>query len=132
MTILQNGLTVELPAPDREVRLAVIRRLLAGDAAADDAALVDYLASRPSESVRVLQGMVQRVLSAAAAQQTTASPQLAREVLEFGAGAGRRVRVPGARTSGGIPAPGMGLLKSGEKMVKVWPRAAERLIEELR
>jgi hypothetical protein len=40
--------------------------------------------------------------------------------------------VPGARTSGGIPAPGMGLLKSGEKMVKVWPRAAERLIEELR
>jgi chromosomal replication initiator protein len=133
MAILQNGLTVELPAPDREVRLAVIRRLLAGDAAADDAALVDYLASRPAESVRMLQGMVQRVLSAAAAQQATASPQLAREVLEFGAAApGRRVRVPGTRTSGGIPAPGMGLLKSGEKMVKAWPRAAERLIEELR
>jgi chromosomal replication initiator protein len=132
MTILQNGLTVELPAPDREVRLAVIRRLLAGDASADDAALVDYLASRPSESVRVLQGMVQRVLSAAAAQQTTSSPQLAREVLEFGAGPGRRVRVPGGRTTGGIPAPGLGLLKSGEKMVKGWPRAAERLIEELR
>lgn len=132
MALLQNGLTVELPAPDREVRLAVIRRLLAGDASVDDAALVDYLASRPAESVRVLQGMVQRVLSSAAAQQTTASPQLAREVLEFGGGAGRRARVAGGRSSGGIPAPGMGLLKSGEKMVKQWPRAAERLIEELR
>ena len=132
MTLLQNGLTVELPPPDREVRLAVIRRLLATDAAADDPALVDYLASRPADSVRAVQGIVQRVLSAAAAQQSTASPQLAREVLEFGPPP-RRIRPAGVpRTSGGIPAPGTGLLKSGEKMVRQWPRPADRLIEELR
>ncbi len=133
MALLQNGLTVELPPPDREVRLAVIRRLLAGDPAAEDAALVDYLASRPADSVRAVQGMVQKVLSAAAVQQALASPQLARETLEFGLGGLRRPRVTtGGRISGGIPAPGMGLLKSAEKMVKQWPRPAERLIEELR
>ncbi len=133
MALLQNGLTVELPPPDREVRLAVIRRLLAGDPAAEDAALVDYLASRPADSVRAVQVVVQRVLDAAVAQQAMASPQLARETLEFGLGSLRRPRPAGAgRISGGIPAPGIGLLKSAEKMVKAWPRPAERLIEELR
>jgi chromosomal replication initiation ATPase DnaA len=133
MALLQNGLTVELPPPDREVRLAVIRRLLAGDPAAEDAALVDYLASRPADSVRAVQGLVQRVVGAAAAQQTEPSPQLAREVLEFGGVVTRRGRIPGTgRTSGGIPVPGIGLLKSGEKTVQRWPRPAERLIEELR
>lgn len=133
MALLQNGLTVELPPPDREVRLAVIRRLLAGEAAVQDAALVDYLASRPADSVRAVQGMVQRVLSAAAAQETAASPQLAREVLEFGGVVTRRGRAPGAgRPGGGIPAPGIGLLRSAEKMVQRWPRPTERLIEELR
>ena len=133
MALLQNGLTVELPPPDREVRLAVIRRLLAGDPAGEDAALVDYLASRPADSVRAVQAMVQRVLVAAGTQQSVASPQLARETLEFGLGGLRRPRAgSGGRISGGIPAPGIGLLKSGEKMVKRWPRPAERLIEELR
>jgi len=132
MALLQNGLAVELPPPDREVRLAVIRRLIAGDPAAEDAALVDYLASRPADSVRAVQGVVQRVLAAAATQQTVASPQLARETLEFGLGGGRRARAGTGRISGGIPAPGIGLLKSAEKMVKQWPRPAERLIEELR
>lgn len=133
MALLQNGLTVELPPPDREVRLAVIRRLLAGDPAAQDAALVDYLASRPADSVRAVQGLVQRVLGAAAAQNTAVSPQLAREVLEFGPVVPRRNRLAGAgRPGGGIPAPGIGLLRSAEKMVRQWPRPAERLIEELR
>ena len=132
MALLQSGLTVELPPPDREVRLAVIRRLLAGDPAGEDPALVDYLSSRPADSVRAVQGIVRRVLAAAAAQQATASPQLAREVLEWSPGPVPRPRVAGPGRAAGIPAPGIGMLKSPEKMVKHWPRPADRLIEELR
>ena len=133
VSLLQSGLTVELPPPDREVRLAVIRKLLAESPAADDAALLDYLAARPAESVRGVQGMVQRVLSAAAAQQIPPSPQLAREVLELGPSVPHRTRSPGAggRVSG-ILAPGAGLVRSGEKMVKHWPTITDRLIAELR
>lgn len=132
--LLHTGLSVELPPPDREVRVAVIRRLIADTPAAEDAALLDYLAGRPVESVRAVQGIVQRVLGAAAAQQVPPSPQLAREVLEHGPGSSRRPRPTpgrGGRASG-IPAPGAGLVRSAEKMVKQWPRITDRLIAELR
>ena len=45
-------------APDREVRLAVVKRMLADTPARDDAALADYLAARPADSVRGVQGVV--------------------------------------------------------------------------
>ena len=131
LSLLQSGLSVELPSPDREVRLAVIRRMLG---AFDDPGLLDYLASRPADSVRAVMGTVQRVLSAAAARQVAPSPRLAREILELGAGATRRARegpASGGRGSG-IPAPGLGLVRSAEKMIRHWPRVGDRLIEELR
>lgn len=134
--LLQTGLTVDLPPPDREVRIAIIRRQLADRGAAEDAALLDYLAGRPVESVRALQGLVQRVLGAAAAQQVAPSPQLAREVLEHGPGLRRSRPGPGGAGRGGrasgIPAPGAGLVRSREKMIKQWPRITDRLIAELR
>lgn len=130
---LQGGLVVELPAPDREVRLAVVKRLLGGSAAAQDAALADYLASRPADSVRAVQGLVQRVLGEAAAQGVTPSPALAREVLEaIELGPARGSRRIGAGRTSGILSPGMGLVRSREKMIDAWPGVADRLIGDLR
>lgn len=130
---LESGLVVELPAPDREVRLAVIKQLLAGSSAAEDAALADYLSARPADSIRAVQGMVQRVLGEAAAQGVTLSPALAREVLEvmdLGPGRGQRKSV-GLRASG-ITSPGMGLVRSREKTVEEWPAVRDRLIAEFK
>lgn len=130
---LQSGLVVELGPPDRDVRLMVIKRLLAGTSAENDAALADYLATRPAESIRAVQGTVQRVLGEAAAQRVIASPALAREVLEvmdFGPGRGPQKR--GSLRGSGITSPGMGLLRSPEKVVEEWPSVRDRLIAELK
>jgi len=130
---LHGGLLVELPPPDREVRLAVIKRLLAGGPAAQDAALADYLAGRPAESVREVHALVHRVLSAASAQQVVPSPALARETLEaLPLGAARGPRRSGGFRASGILAPGLGMVRSREKMVDQWPGATDRLIGELR
>jgi chromosomal replication initiation ATPase DnaA len=130
---LESGLVVELPAPDRDIRLTVIKRLLAGTAAENDAALADYLASRPVDSIRAVQGIVQRVLGEAAAQAVTPSPALAREVLEvMDLGPGRGQRKSAARQSSGILSPGMGMVRSREKMVDEWPSVRDRLIPELK
>jgi chromosomal replication initiation ATPase DnaA len=130
---LRGGLSVELPPPDREVRLAVIKRMLAGTGAAHDAALADYLAGRSADSVRAVQGMVQRVLGEAAAQRVQPSPALAREVLEvIDLGPARAARKSVASRASGILSPGLGLVKSPEKMIERWPGTAERLIGELR
>jgi chromosomal replication initiator protein len=132
-TRLQGGLLVELPPPDRETRLVVVKRLLAGTTAAQDAALADYLAGRPAESIREVQATVQRVLSAAEGQRVAPSPALAREVLEVMASPSSRGG-PQRRGGGasGILSPGLGLVKSREKTVEQWPTVADRLIAELR
>jgi len=131
--LLESGRVVELGPPDREVRLAVVKRLLSGSAAAQDAALADYLAGRPADSVRAVQGVVARVLEEAAAQRVAPSPALAREVLEVrDPDAGAPSRVSGAVRTSGIHAPGMGLLRSREKMIDEWPVLADRLMVELR
>jgi chromosomal replication initiation ATPase DnaA len=130
---LGGGLAVELPSPDRDVRLAVVKRMLAGTAAADDAALADFLAARPAESVRAVQGMVQRVLGEAAAQQVEPSPALAREVLDvMEIGLSRGARRPDPRRASGILTPGMGQVRSPEKTVMHWPSIADRLLAEIR
>jgi len=129
---LHGGLLVELPPPDRETRLIVVKRLLAGSVAAQDAALADYLAGRPAESFREVHAAVQRVLNAAAAQRVVPSPALAREVLEvLPAVAGRGGR-PRTGNSSGILSPGLGMVKSREKTVAEWPTVADRLLAELR
>ena len=91
--------------------------------------LAAYLASHPVETVRGLQGLVQRVLAAAEAEEVQPSAGLARQVLE-GSPAGPARRTSGLRTSG-LLSP-VGHLRSREKMVWDWPDITDRLIEELR
>lgn len=129
---LHGGLLVELPPPDRETRLIVVKRLLAGTAAAQDAALADYLAGRPAESFREVHAAVQRVLNAAAAQRVGPSPALAREVLEVLPAAAVRGGRTRTGNSSGILSPGLGLVKSREKTIAEWPTVADRLLAELR
>ncbi|HEU4587426.1 MAG TPA: DnaA/Hda family protein, partial [Gemmatimonadales bacterium] len=127
LTRLEGGLVVDLPAPDREIRQQVAERLLQELVKGADPEVAAYLASRPADSVRALQGLVHRVVSAAEAQQVPLTAGFARTVLE-GATA-RAPRRPPARASG-IVAPGG--VKNREKMVWDWPDIGGRLVEEWR
>jgi chromosomal replication initiation ATPase DnaA len=130
LTRLEGGTVVDLGPPDREVRLAVVRGLLSGSPAAGDVGLIDYLGGRPADSVRAVQGMVRRVLAEAEAEHVTPSAALARETLEVvEAKPIRRERKPTASTSG-ILSPGMGIVRSREKMVLQWPAPEDRLLVE--
>ncbi|HEX4574124.1 MAG TPA: DnaA/Hda family protein [Gemmatimonadales bacterium] len=123
---LEGGLVAELKEPDREVKRAVLERMLGQQNVTPEPALVDYLADRPSDSVRSLVGVVQRVVSAAAAQDVPVTAGLAREVLE-----GQARRSAGLRTSG-LVVSSLGGIKSREKMVWDWTDPADRMIEEFR
>ncbi len=126
---LDGGLVVDLLPPDRELRQALIRRQLAARDLAADADLVDYLAARPADSVRAVQGLVQRVVGTAEALGVPASASLARELLE--GAVVRPQRASGAvRTSGLVVSP-MGSVKSHEKFVWHWADQADRMMEEL-
>ena len=127
---LEGGLVAELKEPDRAVKRAVLERLLAGQNVTPEPALLDYLADRPSDSVRSLVGVAQRVVGAAAAEDVPLTAGVAREVLEGQAPREER-RSSGFRTSG-IVVSSLGGIKSREKMVWDWPEVADRLIEELR
>ncbi len=127
---LEGGLVAELAEPDRAVRRAVLERLLGPQQIAAEPALLDYLADRPVDSARGLTALVQRVTSAAAAQDAPLTAGLAREVLEGQAGPALR-RSTGFRTSG-IVVSSAGGIRSREKMVWDWPDQAERVIEDLR
>ncbi len=124
---LLGGLVVELPAPEREVRQAVIDRLLGARYGKADPELVSYLAGRPAESVRAVQALVQRIDAAAEARHVEPNVALAREVLEGAAPPAPRP-AGGPRTSG---VTGAGF-RSPEKSVLDWPDIGERLIEEWR
>jgi chromosomal replication initiator protein DnaA len=127
---LEGGLVAELNEPDREVKHAVLERMLGQHKQTPDPALVDYLADRPADSVRSLVGELQRVVSAAAAQDAPLTAGLARELLEGQAGRDNR-RSSGFRTSG-IVVSSLGGIKSREKMVWEWSDVADRVIEEFR
>lgn len=127
---LEGGLVAELTEPDREVKRTVLERLLTQQSVAPDPALIDYLADRPAESVRGLVGVVQRVVSAAAAQDGPLSAGLAREVLE--GQAPREGRRPSGFRVSGLVVSSLGGVKSREKMVWDWTDPADRLIEEFR
>jgi chromosomal replication initiation ATPase DnaA len=126
---LDEGLPATVAPPDRELRLAIVRRQLEARLGTADADLVEYLAARPAESVRVVLGFVQRLLTAAEGQGTPPSASLAREVFE---GALPRPRRPsaGLRTSGIIVSP-TAAVRSREKFVWYWPDAKDRIVEEL-
>jgi chromosomal replication initiation ATPase DnaA len=124
---LAGGLVVQLPAPEREVRQAVVERLLGARYQKVDAELASFLAGRPAESVRAVQALVQRIEAAADARHAEPDVALAREVLE--GAAPKPVRAAsGVRTSG-VAAGGF---RSPEKSVWEWPDLGERLIEEWR
>jgi chromosomal replication initiator protein len=137
-TRLEAGLVVELPAPDREVREAVARRELGSKGAEPDAALVEFFAARPAESVRVVLAQVHRVLNAAEARQSPPGVALAREVLDGIVPAAApeppaaQPRRPGAHRLSGIVAPTAGGARSREKMVWDWPDVTDRVIEDWR
>ncbi|MCI0408105.1 MAG: DnaA/Hda family protein, partial [Acidobacteria bacterium] len=126
---LEGGLVVDLGAPEREVRHAVVERLLTAKLESCDVELTAYLASRPADSVRAVQGLVQRVLNAAEVQQQPPTAALAKELLEGTVRPERRST--GMRTSGVVVPPGGGV-RSREKMVWDWPDIGDRLIEDLR
>jgi chromosomal replication initiation ATPase DnaA len=138
-TRLEGGLVVELPAPDREVREAIARRELGSKGGEPDAALVEFFAVRPAESVRVVLAQVHRVLNAAEARQNPAGVALAREVLDGIAPpaapeppAAAQSRRHGAQRLSGIVAPTAGGARSREKMVWDWPEVTDRVIEDWR
>ena len=125
---LASGIVVEIPRPDRDVRLGIIRRLLATTEAAEDAALADYLAGRPVDSVRALHALVQRVLRASEAGRNPLGHALARQVLEAPARAAPAR--PAART--GVLGAALAPARLREKLVEHWPFPADRLIEDFR
>src|SRR5207247_6298187 len=119
---LEGGLVAEIGDPDRVLRRAALERVLAQQGVAVEAPLLDYLADRPADSVRSLTGLVQRVVTAAAAQDQPVTAGLARGVLEGQPPAGAR-RPTGLRPSG--------LLVSTRRRVRrrrqrasAWPPAA--------
>jgi len=113
------------------VRERVIARELEAKLGAADPELAAYLASRPSESLRAAQAVLQRVLEAATARSVPPSAALAREVLEGAAPPAPESKRAASRSSG-IVAPGPSATRSREKMVWEWPEVAERVIEEWR
>jgi chromosomal replication initiator protein len=127
---LEGGLVAEIADPDRDLRRAALERVLAQQSVSVEAPLLDYLADRPADSVRSLTGLVQRVVTAAAAQDQPVTAGLAREVLEGQSPAAAR-RSTGVRTSG-IVVSTAGGIRSREKMVWDWPAAADRVMEESR
>ncbi len=128
LTRLEGGLVVELPPPDRELRQQLVERTLQGRGQDADAELITYIASRPAESARAVQGYVQRVLHSADSQQSKATVALAREVLEGAARVARKGSTPGRTIS--VAVSSSGGVKSREKTVWSWPTLSERVIEE--
>jgi chromosomal replication initiator protein len=128
-TRLEGGLVVDLPAPEREIRQQIIERLLQAKVGAVDPELAGYLGSRPVESVRAVQGLLQRVLNAAESQNVTPTAALAREVLE--GSVPRAPRKSGAVRTSGVLAPASGV-RSREKIVWDWPDVGDRIVEEWR
>jgi chromosomal replication initiator protein len=128
-TRLEGGLVAELQPADRELRRRVIDRLLAARGEPRAPELAAYLAARPAESVRAVQGLVQRLLNAAEVQQRPLDLALARELLE---GPPPPPPAPPPVRSSGVVRPGAGGLRSPEKLVWEWPEPAELALEEYR
>jgi chromosomal replication initiation ATPase DnaA len=124
----EGGLVVELAAPDRAMRAVMVRRLLDAQKVSADDDLVQYLAARPADSVRAVQGMVNRALSTMDPEEPTLTVQQARAAIE-----GRTSRPSQAHAvSALIPSGIDSALQSREKVVWDWPDVGDRLVEDLR
>ena len=128
---LEGGLVVELSPPDAAVRERVLLRDLQSKLGEAEPELAAYVASRPADSVRAAQALLQRVLEAASEKGVTPSAAVARAVIEGPAQAPAAPKRPAGRASGLVPA-GASATRSREKMVWEWPEVSERVIEEWR
>ena len=128
VTRFEGGLVVELAPPDRTMRAAMIRQLLAARSVTAEDDAVEYLASRPADSARAVQGLVNRALARMDPASETLTVQAAKVAVE-----GRSQRPSQAQAiSAVVPAGLDAVMSSREKVVWDWPGAADRLIEELR
>jgi chromosomal replication initiator protein DnaA len=127
-TRFEGGLLVELAPPDRTMRATMVRRLLAARTVAAEDEAVEYLASRPADSARAVQGLVNRALARMDPSSETLTLQAARVAVE-----GRSQRPSQAQAISAIVPGGLDpVMGSREKVVWDWPGAGDRLIEELR
>ena len=103
-----------------------------------DSDLVEFFATRPVDSIRVLLSQVHRVLNAAEARQCPPGVALAREVLDGvpvpapEPAPAAQPRRPAAHRVSGVVAPTAGGARSREKMVWEWPDITDRAIEDWR
>jgi len=127
-TRFEAGLVVELTAPDRPMRAEMVRRLLATrDVDAEDD-VVQYLAARPADSARAVQGLVNRALSRMDPASEALTVETARLAVE-----GRPPRPSQAQAISATAPSGLdAVLGSREKVVWDWPNVGDRLVEELR
>jgi chromosomal replication initiation ATPase DnaA len=128
VTRFEGGLVVEVAAPDRAMREVMVRRLLEAQRVRFDDEVVQYLAARPADSARAVQGVVNRAVAALDADDPVLSLGGARLAVE-----GRGARPSVAHAIAGLVPNGVdAVLQSHEKMVWDWPEIADRLLEELR
>ena len=127
-TRFEAGLVVELTAPDRSMRAEMVRRLLAARAVGAEDDVVQYLAARPADSARAVQGLVNRALSRMDPSSEALAIETARLAIE-----GRPPRPSQAQAvSAAVPSGLDAVLGSREKVVWDWPNISDRLVEELR
>ncbi len=119
-TRLAGGLVLELGPPDPETRRHEIEQILG---ASTDPDLLDYLAARPTPTLRELQLLIQRLQAAA----DDRGVPLTRESASLMLDGAQPPRLP--RRGSGLIAMGA-TLRSPEKMVETWPDMAECLLEE--
>jgi chromosomal replication initiator protein len=127
-TRFEGGLVVELAAPDRQMRAEMLRQLLASHqvSATDD--VIEYLAARPADSARAVQGLVNRALSQLDVSSEGLTVATARLAIEGRAQRTSQVQAFSAPIPAGLDA----VVSSREKMIWDWPNVAERLVEEMR
>ncbi len=128
VTRFEGGLVVELAAPDRTMRAAFVRRLLEAQGIQADDDVVEYLAARPADSARAVQGLVNRAFSAMDPSDQRLTVAAARTAIE-----GRAARVSQAQAISAVIPSGLDpALSSREKLLWDWPDIGDRLVEELR
>lgn len=126
VTRFEGGLVVELAAPDRPMRELMVRRLLEGHKVGADADVTQYLAARPADSARALQGIVNRALSAMDGSEDRLTLAAARRAIE-----GRASRPSQAQAISSLIPSGLDpALQSREKILWDWPDVGDRLMEE--
>ena len=125
---LVSGLVATISPPDAELRRTILTSRLAREGETADAALIDYLVDRDTDSVRSLLSMVQRVTGGAEAMGAAMTVQVARELLE--PEGPRHTRPSLKMRTSGVFVPPRGI-QSREKFVWEWPDPMERIMDEL-